>query len=342
MAGMFYSLEEVTSKLGKSEADVKDLVKEGKLREFRDGSKVLFKIEEVDALAAKSDGIDLSAADEIAKADIASSGMDIDLALDETGDITLEVDSGASSDDPLADFDLTSLGDLTGIDTSVGTTSGISVLAESDADYKLAGDTKGETVADEDSADVLGSLDDDVNMESFGSGSGLLDLSLQADDTSLGAVLDDILPTAGEGESDGLIGDDISLSDDGDMFEQPEEAVEVASDRSPVVSPAAIPAGRVGVSYIEAEPTSVDNACGISLFAALLAVVFTAIIITAGMKGFAPAILKAVAKPSIAGLPLMWLIVVGLVVLVLFIILIAALVGGKKSKQASNAFQQPA
>ena len=33
---------------------------------------------------------------------------------------------------------------------------------------------------------------DDINLDSFGSGSGLLDLSLQADDTSLGGILDEI------------------------------------------------------------------------------------------------------------------------------------------------------
>ena len=38
----------------------------------------------------------------------------------------------------------------------------------------------------------LKEIEEDVNLDSFGSGSGLLDLSLQADDTSLGGILDEI------------------------------------------------------------------------------------------------------------------------------------------------------
>ena len=44
MAGMFYSLTEAAEKLGKTEDEVKQLAKEGTLREFRDGSNLLFKI----------------------------------------------------------------------------------------------------------------------------------------------------------------------------------------------------------------------------------------------------------------------------------------------------------
>ena len=50
MAGMFYSLQEVVQKLNKTEDQIKDLVKQGKLREFRDGPNLLFKIDEVEAL----------------------------------------------------------------------------------------------------------------------------------------------------------------------------------------------------------------------------------------------------------------------------------------------------
>ena len=70
MAGMFYSLEEAAEKLGKTPDEVKQLAQEGKLREFRDGSALLFKIEEVDALQPE----------------------DVDLALDLGG---AEVDGGA-------------------------------------------------------------------------------------------------------------------------------------------------------------------------------------------------------------------------------------------------------
>ena len=50
MAGMFYSLQEAAEKLNKTEDEIKQLVQEGKLREFRDGTNLLFKVDEVEAL----------------------------------------------------------------------------------------------------------------------------------------------------------------------------------------------------------------------------------------------------------------------------------------------------
>ena len=44
MAGMFYSLQEAAEKLNKTEEELKQIVKEGKLREFRDGPNLLFKV----------------------------------------------------------------------------------------------------------------------------------------------------------------------------------------------------------------------------------------------------------------------------------------------------------
>src|SRR4030042_115408 len=52
MAGMFYSLKEAAAKLNITEQEVKDLARQGKLREFRDGPNLLFKIDEVEALMA--------------------------------------------------------------------------------------------------------------------------------------------------------------------------------------------------------------------------------------------------------------------------------------------------
>ena len=45
-------------------------------------------------------------------------------------------------------------------------------------------------------------MDEDINLDSFGSGSGLLDLSLQADDTSLGGILDEIYAEEDNAEKD--------------------------------------------------------------------------------------------------------------------------------------------
>lgn len=50
MAKMFYTLAEAIEKLGCSEDEVRQFVKDGKLREFRDAGKINFKVAEIDAL----------------------------------------------------------------------------------------------------------------------------------------------------------------------------------------------------------------------------------------------------------------------------------------------------
>ena len=85
--------------------------------------------------------------------------------------------------------------------------------------------------------DELGDLDADSNLESVGSGSGLLDLSLQADDTSLGAVLDDILPAAIAGEPEGLDLEDNMAEEADKIF----EASQTASGIPPAPEPEPLP-----------------------------------------------------------------------------------------------------
>lgn len=61
MAGMFYSLQEAAKRLNKTEEELKKLIKQGKLREFRIGTDLLLKVDEVEALASK-EGISAPAA----------------------------------------------------------------------------------------------------------------------------------------------------------------------------------------------------------------------------------------------------------------------------------------
>ena len=53
MAKMFYTMEEAKATLGKSEEEVKQYAREGRLREFRDGPRLMFKADQVEQL--KSD-----------------------------------------------------------------------------------------------------------------------------------------------------------------------------------------------------------------------------------------------------------------------------------------------
>src|SRR5436190_6855679 len=47
MAKMFYTLEETKSALAKSEEEIKQYAREGRLREFRDGPRLMFKADQV-------------------------------------------------------------------------------------------------------------------------------------------------------------------------------------------------------------------------------------------------------------------------------------------------------
>src|SRR5829696_5408903 len=53
MAKMFYTMEEAKGALGKSEDEIKQFAREGRLREFRDGPRLMFKADQVEQLRAE-------------------------------------------------------------------------------------------------------------------------------------------------------------------------------------------------------------------------------------------------------------------------------------------------
>ena len=152
MAKMFYTLEEAAAKLGASEDEVRQMARDGKLQQFRDRDKLMFKREQVDGLAGNDEsGTGLEEAEE-----------QIRLASDDTD--TDEVEE--KEEDPRA-------------------ATGVSVF---DADEIEQADPMAKTQVTDDVAD-----EEELALESVGSGSGLLDLTRESDDTSLGAeLLDDI------------------------------------------------------------------------------------------------------------------------------------------------------
>ncbi len=67
MAGMFCSIEEAAQRLGRTAEDIKEMIKLGVFREFRDGPNLLLKVDEIED-AARREGIELpigSPADEV-------------------------------------------------------------------------------------------------------------------------------------------------------------------------------------------------------------------------------------------------------------------------------------
>src|SRR5688572_14242014 len=56
MAKMFYTLDEAKAALAKSEDEIKQFAREGRLREFRDGPRLMFKADQVEQLKAELSG----------------------------------------------------------------------------------------------------------------------------------------------------------------------------------------------------------------------------------------------------------------------------------------------
>lgn len=180
----FYSMDEVCAKLAKSADQIKALVRDGTLREFRDAGKVFFKAEDIDRLAGRGAEPEAAAAD--------SGEILLEPAADQGGEVL-----GGS-------------GELPGLADSAGGTSVIGLEPLPDEEQEKKEDTvitkSGIGVFDDDELEIdadpmaktqitTGATDDQVSLEGAGSGSGLLDLAREADDTALGAdLLDEIYP----------------------------------------------------------------------------------------------------------------------------------------------------
>jgi hypothetical protein len=319
MAGMFYSLQEVAEKLNKTEQEVKEIVKNGRLREFRDGPSLLFKVDEVEALMSDSSII---AAKE--------SAAEPERLEEEEEEITLAPETA----EPLV-----AAGGLADADTAVGR-EGINILGELDAgEYKPTDDTMAETKAASGDTSLvdeimggtkaaageasLEEIEEDVNLDTFGSGSGLLDLSLQADDTSLGGILDEIYTSEGEegqqqAEESGPALEEVAAEAE-QAFAEEEPAVE-----EPVAMPAA-----AAVAYVEPVPDRSSNIFGLMLFLPLLVLVYTAMVAIAGQGGGVPSILE-----QIQGIILP--VLGGFVVVALILTIVGFMPAGGGSKTAKK------
>lgn len=388
MAGMFYSLEEAIEKLGKTEEEIKQIVADGKLREFRDGPSLLFKVEEVEALisdvgnaevaeveeplglkalepeAPEAEAVELepleddspepaaselqdlepeAPADNLAEAEL--SDFDLPAAEDTAAGIpdleALESEiAEAGTPEPeapgpsesAADTDEILLAgetgvpevssDLTDADTAI-TDLGTNVLGETDADYDITDDTMAETAIPMGTASTgsevpLEEIEEDLNLDSFGSGSGLLDLSLQADDTSLGGILDEIYTSEDE-----ALEPIPAKADTGAPKEMVPEEEFIAPEM-------AAPAAALARPFIEAPPDAQSNTLGMLLFLPLLIVIYTTVVAVSGLRGVMPSILE-----SIQGL--IWFIMGGAGALALVVAAVAFLVVGDREPGAKKA-----
>ena len=289
---MFYSLKEVAGKLNKTEVEIRELVKQGRLREFRDGQNLLFKIDEVEAMLC--DTTFMASLGGPGKAGKESDEEEI-LLVTEPGE------SSASKAEP-AEEGTTLAGE------------GVNVLGETQSDYKLADDTLGETKAVSDEAS-LEKIEEDVSLDSFGSGSGLLDLSLQADDTSLGGILDEIYTPEGGRQGAAEAGSAVEVAAEAEQIVT-EELAEAPSVSEPVV---------VVGEYVEPAPDASGGLFGAMLFVGILVTIYTAIVAVASINGVRPAILEKVQG-------LIWYVVIGAAVVEILLFGMTFMVGGGGTK----------
>jgi hypothetical protein len=201
--GGYYTQDEAMKKLALSKDDLLNLVREGKLREFRVDGQPKYKSPEIDALAAEINpsggSSDASATDmgsesaiELTPADASDGGTDV-VSLEETGDQLAPISSSSKED-------------------TVITPAGVSVFDEDE----LAGmdaDPMAKT-------QIAPSVTDELSIEG-GGGSGLLDMTRESDDTSLGAELLDEIYSGDETQPERAAAE-VPAQPEG--FEQPEEA----------------------------------------------------------------------------------------------------------------------
>jgi len=196
------------------------------------------------------------------------------------------------------------------------------VLGETDTGYDVTEDSMAETAAPSagggstgtDAEASLEEIEDDVNLDSFGSGSGLLDLSLQADDTSLGGILDEIYTSeSAEATPAGKTAPPAeAVIKEEEMLEGPRQLVEPIAVAAPV----------------EIKPDTFSNALGIALFIPILATILTIIIVARGLN-----LNKILGEEGMMGINMGWIVMAALIVLTLLVIGGGALIGSLSSAE---------
>lgn len=242
MAKMFYTIEEVSEKLGKSQDEIKEMAKTGQIQEFRDRDKLMFKVDQIDLLAGDGD-------------DESEGSMSIGLE-----------DSRGGSGIALADSNLNM--------SDSRESTGISVFDTDHGDDSGPGDIESEQTRAGGDA-----LDDELSLESVGSGSGLLDLTRESDDTALGAEL---LEEVYSGE------DQIEMpANASGLFEASPEADEGREEFGTAAR---------GVPMVVEAYDGAGSGLGLGMMiGALVALVCTAIIAMVGVTGPTPGLAMTVA-----------------------------------------------
>lgn len=149
---MYYSEDEAAGVLRCTIEQLTDYARQGKLQQYQDGDRKVYRADEVDQFAEQ-------------------------LAMDDTGEIELApADSAVGDAVSLQEADVT---EEPGKEDTVITAEGVSIFDDEDLEIEAA-DPMAKT-------QIAPSLEDQLSTEGVGSGSGLLDLTRESDNTSLGA-----------------------------------------------------------------------------------------------------------------------------------------------------------
>lgn len=283
MAKNFYSAEEAAQKLSTDENGLKKLVEEGKLREFRDAGSINYKVTDVEALAP-DDGVE-EAADSTTDSAMAS------------GEIILEPVEDSSIEFSPSGSDILSLDDLDSEDTAAGTRSGVSASSAGTSSGSSVIPSVGINVFDDDDMDeevdplAQTAITDmaGMGMEGTGSGSGILDLTRESDDTSLGAeLLEEIYTDEQEEEEpaadDTRAGFDEAIADTDTPADADEEVFTMEGD--------AEPAQRVAmVETVVFAPDAVSSSLTALLIVAIVVMWFAGLGSFSAVRGVTPSLL---------------------------------------------------
>lgn len=292
MAKTFYSASEAAEKLERSEDDLKALVREGKLREFRDAGKVNYRVSDVDALVESSS----PGGDEpilLTPADSDPGGS----ASSASGEIILEPMGGSGIDLVGSGSDILS---LESEDSSAGTRAAGKESVEKKKEGTVV-PSVGVNVFDDDELDeVVDPLAQTavtdvggLGLEGIGSGSGILDLTRESDDTSLGEELLEEIYTDESGDGGADAGDDTRAGLDDALTEESEEGDDVPLESG--TAPAhADPRKVSAVPVVEAAPDAVSAALTALMVVGVAVMWFAGLAGVSLVRGISPSLLETV------------------------------------------------
>lgn len=287
---IFYNAAEAAARLGVPEAELKEMVRKGSLREFRDAGSVNYKVDDIDGLAGK-----LSAAP---KAPAPSPKADSRAGASASGEIILEPVEDSTINLASSGSDIMELESVDADDTATGMKTAATRKKEDSAVPSV-----GVNVFDDDELDELvdplaqTAVTDvgGLGIEGMGSGSGILDLTRESDDTSLGAeLLEEIYTGEDSGTAKVEMGDDTRAGLDDAI---PEEKGQTAGPEEDTLVGAteAVGAPRAMVTrVVEFAPDATSTALTAAMMVGVVVIWFAGLAALGMLRGMAPSLVQTV------------------------------------------------